>query len=158
MKRSVAIQIGVVICVTALLSGSCTLFTSTPQTKYKIVDKASGRLRATYTLDQGARRPSQIDHYDSRQQLVRSYALEYDRSGRLSRTAVTTTTPAAPLKSETSYTYVDSYNTSGKLASTTQTSSDGASVTTYFGYDDAGMARGAVEQVGNSILAKDYPQ
>jgi hypothetical protein len=158
MKRSAVLQIGIVICVTALLSGSCSLFTSTAQTKYKIVDKSSGRLRATYTMDQGARRPSKVDHYNSRQQLVRSYALEYDADGRLSRNVVTVTTPSAPLKSETSYTYVDSYNASGKLASTTQTSSDGRSVTTYFGYDDAGTARGAVEQVGNSILAKDYPQ
>jgi hypothetical protein len=158
MKRSAVIQIGIVVCVTALLSGSCTLFNSGAQTKYKIVDRNSGRLRAAYTLDQGARRPSKIDSYNSLQQLVRSYALEYDSDGRLLRKVTTTTTPTAPLRSETSYTYVDAYTPSGSLASTMQTSSEGASVTTYFGYDDAGTARGAVEKAGNSILAKDYAQ
>jgi hypothetical protein len=159
MKRSTPILACAVVCLAAFLSGSCTLIPSTPvQTKYKIVDKSSGRLRAVYTLTDSQRRPSRIDSYNSRQQLVRSYDLEYDGEGRLARKATTINTSAAPLTSETTYSYVDTFDSAGKLSSTTQTSSDGKVVSTYFGYDDAGKARGVVEKTGSTILAKDYVQ
>jgi len=158
MKRSTPVFLFIVICMTLLLSGSCSLFTFTPQTTYKIVDSGSGRLMQVYTLDQNARRPSQVECYNSRQQLVKSYALEYTADGRLSKAVTTTQTASLPLRSVTGYAYVDTRTASGRLESTTQTSSDGKSVTTYFGYDDAGGLRGAVEKVGSAILAKDYVQ
>jgi YD repeat-containing protein len=159
MRRSTPLLIGTVVCLAALLSGSCSLIPSAPvQTKYKIVDKASGRLRAVYTLNDGERRPSRIDSYNSRQQLARSYDLSYDAEGRLSRKVTTITTVAAPLTSQTTYSYVDTFDSSGRLSSTTQTSSEGKVTSTYFGYDEAGKARGVVEKTGSSVLAKDYAQ
>jgi hypothetical protein len=159
MKRSTPVLACAVVCLAAFLSGSCTLIPSTPvQTKYKIVDKSSGRLRAVYTLTDGQRRPSRIDSYNARQQLVKSYDLEYNNDGRLAHKVTTITTPAAPLVSETTYSYVDTFDSAGKLESTTQTASDGKVVSTYFGYDDNGKARGVVEKTGNSILAKDFVQ
>ncbi len=158
MKRSRWVFVFIVICMTTLLSGSCTLLPVTRQTTYRIVDRASGRLRQVYALDQEARRPSQVECYDSRQQLVRSYALDYTADGRLSRAVATTSTASVPLRSEVTYRYVDTRTPYGSLASTTQVASDGRSVTTYFGYDDAGALRGAVEKTGSAILAKDYLQ
>jgi hypothetical protein len=158
MKRSTPVFLFFILCMTMLLSGSCTLFTFAKQTTYKIVDQGSGRLRQVYTLAENARRPSQVECYNSRQQLVKSYALEYGADGRLARAVSTAKTATAPLKSEVTYTYADTYTASGKLAGTTQTSSEGKSVTTYFGYDDAGALRGAVEKTGSAILAKDYAQ
>ena len=158
MKRSTPVFLLIVVCMTMLLSGSCTLFTPVTQTTYRIVDRASGRLRQVYTLAENARRPSQVECYDARQQLVKSYALSYSADGRLAGVVTTTQTASAPLRSEVSYSYVDTRTADGKLASTTQTSSDGKSHTTYFGYDNAGALRGAVEKTGSAILARDYVQ
>ena len=107
MKRSTAVFLFFVLCMTTLLSGSCTLFTFTKQTTYKIVDQGSGRLLQVYTLDENARRPSQVECYNSRQQLVKSYALQYSADGRLLKAVATTETAFAPLKSEVTYTYAD---------------------------------------------------
>jgi hypothetical protein len=159
MKRSTPVLLLIVFAMTIFLTGSCSLGSPTATKKFSIVDRSSGRLLASYAMAPGARLPARIDSYDADQKLLRTYELEYDGGGRLSRSIVTTNVVSRPpLTAETSYTYSDVRDASGRLIHTDQYSSAGEKVETFYGYDETGQPRGVVERNGRSLVMKDFPQ
>lgn len=125
--------------------------------KYLIVDQATGRTLTSITLAPGSTRPARIISYGPNQNITKEQKLSYNGKGELVGRDITVTLPGGGVESSRiTYSYRQTANSAGRLVETVQTASNGKTITTYYGYDATGTARGVVVKTGSSLLMKDY--